>query len=50
MAQTLKTLAAGADLRRYQKHPRGPKKPPPKKSKYQNGGHVSTAKIIAARQ
>jgi IS4 transposase len=50
MAQTLKKLAAGADLRRYQKHPRGPKKPPPKKSKYQNGGHVSTAKIIAARQ
>jgi hypothetical protein len=49
MAQTLKNLAAGVDLRRYQKHPRGPKKPPPKKSKYKNGGHVSTAKLIAVR-
>lgn len=49
MAQVLKTLAAQANLRRYQKHPRGPKKPPPKKSKYKNGGHVSTAKLIAMR-
>lgn len=49
MAQALKTLAANANLRRYQKHPRGPKKPPPKKSKYKNGGHVSTAKLIAMR-
>lgn len=49
MAQALKRLAANANLRRYQKHPRGPKKPPPKKSKYENGGHVSTAKLIAMR-
>jgi hypothetical protein len=49
MAQVLRTLAAKADLRRYQKHPRGPKKPPPEKSKYKNGGHVSTAKLIAMR-
>lgn len=49
MAQALKTLAANTNLRRYQKHPRGPKKPPPKKSKYKNGGHVSTAKLIAMR-
>lgn len=49
MAQTLTMLAAKANLRRYQKHPRGPKKPPPKKSKYKNGGHVSTAKLIAMR-
>lgn len=50
MAETLRTLAANANLRRYQKHPRGPKKPPPKKSKYKNGGHVSTAKLIAKRK
>jgi len=50
MADLLKTLAANANLRRYQKHPRGPKKPPPKKSKYKNGGHVSTAKLIAHRK
>jgi len=49
MARVLKALAANANLRRYQKHPRGPKKPPPKKSKYKNGGHVSTAKLIAMR-
>lgn len=49
MAQALRELAANANLRRYQKHPRGPKKPPPAKSKYKNGGHVSTAKLIAMR-
>jgi IS4 transposase len=49
LAQVLKALAANVSLRRYQKHPRGPKKPPPKKSKYKNGGHLSTAKLIALR-
>jgi IS4 transposase len=49
LARLLKNLAAKANLRRYQKHPRGPKKPPPKKSNYKNGGHVSTAKLIAMR-
>lgn len=49
MAQVLKTLASNLNLRRYKKHPRGPKKPPPKKSKYKNGGHVSTARLIAGR-
>jgi len=50
MAETLKTLAAKANLRRYQKHPRGPKKPPPKKTPYKNGSHVSTARLIAMRK
>jgi hypothetical protein len=49
MAQVLKALTANANLRRYKKHPRGPKKPPPRKSKYKNGGHISTAKVIAMR-
>ena len=46
LAATLKDLAGRVNLKRYRKHPRGPKKPPPKKSKYANGGHVSTFKLI----
>ena len=49
MARILKILAANVNLRRYQKHPRGPKKPPPKKSRYRNGRHVATAKLLARR-
>jgi IS4 transposase len=50
LARVLKELASNIKLRRYQKHPRGPKKPPAKKSKYKNGGHVSTAKLLATRE
>ena len=50
LARVLRELASNVNLRRYQKHPRGPKKPPPKKSKYKNGGHVSTAKLLATRE
>jgi hypothetical protein len=50
LARVLKELASNINLRRYQKHPRGPKKPPAKKSKYKNGGHVSTAKLLATRE
>lgn len=49
LADLLKALAMNINLRRYKKHPRGPKKPPPTKSKYQHGGHVSTARLLAAR-
>lgn len=49
LARVLKELATNIHLRRYQKHPRGPKKPPPRKSKYKKGAHVSTAKLIATR-
>lgn len=42
----LKRIAGHADLARYRKHPRGPKKPPPKKAAYKNGGHVSTFKLL----
>jgi hypothetical protein len=49
-ARILKDLAGHANLSKYRKHPRGPKKPPPKKSKYKNGGHVSTARLIAERR
>jgi len=49
-AKTLKGIAAHVDLARYRKSPRGPKKPPPKKSRYQNGGHVSTHKLLTERE
>jgi hypothetical protein len=49
-ARILKDLAAHVNLSKYRKHPRGPKKPPPKKSKYKNGGHVSTARLLAERK
>ena len=49
MAKLLQTLAGNVILSRYQKHPRGPKKPSPKKSRHRNGRHVSTAKLLAGR-
>lgn len=45
-AKTLKEIAVQVDLERYRKSPRGPKKPAPKKSRYKNGGHVSTHKLL----
>ena len=48
-ADALRELASSVDLSRYQKHPRGPKKKPPERTPYQNGKHVSTAKLIAQR-
>ena len=46
LAQVLRELAGHLQLSRYRKHPRGPKKPPPKKSAYANGGHVSTFRLL----
>lgn len=48
-AATLRELAGRMNLARYRKHARGPKKKPPDKAKYKNGGHVSTAKLLAER-
>lgn len=48
--ETLKEIATHVCLSRYRKHPRGPKKPPPKKDRYKNGGHVSTAKLLKNRK
>lgn len=48
-ADALRELAATVKLARYQKHPRGPKKKPPKRTPYENGKHVSTAKLLAMR-
>ena len=50
LARVLKKLALKVSLPRYRKHPRGPKKKPPRRAKYKNGEHVATAKVIAARK
>lgn len=50
LAATLKEIAGHVRLDRYRKHPRGPKKPPSKKTKYQNGGHVSTFQLLNANK
>lgn len=49
LARLLRELAGHVKLARYRKHPRGPKKKPPRRSRYRNGEHVATAKILAAR-
>jgi hypothetical protein len=46
----LKMLAANVKLSAYKKHPRGPKKPQPKRIHSKNRPHVSTAKLIARRK
>jgi hypothetical protein len=48
-AALLKELVAKIDLRRFRKHPRGPKKPPPKKLSGVKISHVATARILAER-
>jgi Transposase DDE domain len=45
--QELRRIARGANLRAYKKHPRGPKKPVPKRIRYRDKKHVSTARLLA---
>ena len=49
LAEILKELAKQVVLSKYQKHPRGPKKPKPKRTKMSEGNHVSTARILVRR-
>jgi hypothetical protein len=49
-ARLLKKLAGNVKLSAFQKHPRGPKKPQPKRIAQKNKPHVSTARIIADRK
>jgi IS4 transposase len=50
LVRLLKKLAEKVKLRKYQKHPRGPKKPQPKRVFMKNKPHVSTARILAKRK
>ena len=49
LSRILKELAANVKLSAFRKHPRGPKKPQPKRISSKNTPHVSTAKILAQR-
>ena len=46
----LKQLAKKVKLSRFRKHPRGPKKPVPKRKFDPKHPHVSTARLIANRK
>lgn len=48
-AHVRRELASSVNLSKDRKHPRGPKQKPPQRAAYQNGSHVSTAKLIAQR-
>lgn len=45
----LRELAGQVKLAKFQKHPRGPKKPQPKRTSDRRKPHVSTAKLLAER-
>jgi IS4 transposase len=46
----LRELAGRVKLEKFQKHPRGPKKPQPKRTSEHRKPHVSTAKLLAERE
>jgi len=46
----LKQLARKVNLQRFRKHPRGPKKPAPKRKFDPKHPHVSTARLLASRK
>jgi Transposase DDE domain len=48
-ATTLVAIAQRLDTKKYTKHKRGPKKPPPNKLSGKRQTHVSTARILASR-
>ncbi len=41
------TCASHVDLSKYRRHPRGPKKPVPKRTRFVDKMHVSTARLLA---
>lgn len=47
IAKTMLGWAGHVDLARYKRHPRGPKKPVPKRTKFVDKMHVSTARLLA---
>jgi IS4 transposase len=49
LVELLKELAAIVELSKFRKHPRGPKKPPPKKQSGAKISHVATARILKNR-
>jgi len=49
-ASVLRKLANNVKISKFRKHPRGPKKPAPKRKNSKNSPHVSTAQILAKRK
>lgn len=49
LATCLRQMAGGIDLTRYRKTKRGPKKKPPARKVYRNGGHVATHRLLLNR-
>ncbi len=47
LATVLRDLASFVRLKAFRTHPRGPKKPQPKRTRPKNKPHVSTAKLLA---
>jgi Transposase DDE domain len=50
LAEVLREVARRVDPCHYRKAKRGPKKPPPSKDAYRNGGHVATYRLLQKRQ
>lgn len=50
LIELLQFLAGKVNLSRFQKHRRGPKKPPPKRHNDKGKPHVSTARLLNARK
>jgi hypothetical protein len=50
LAELLLQLAANVSLLKFKKSRRGPKKAPPKRDKYSNHPHVSTARLLAGKK
>jgi hypothetical protein len=46
-ARAMLRFAKHVNLRRLKRHPRGPKKPVPKRTRFTNETHVSTARLLA---
>lgn len=47
LAVELVRVAAHANLKKFKRHPRGPKKPVPKRTRHAHTPHVSTARLLA---
>ncbi|MDY3556357.1 transposase [Gemmata sp. JC717] len=50
MAEWLKGLARGANLGRYRKATRGPKKPKPPRTRFPEAKHVATSRLLGGEQ
>lgn len=50
LATLLRQLAGHVRLERFQKHPRGPKKPKPRRTRFAKAKHIATARLLAGQE